>query len=187
MPSSYEAVAHYTPDPGCLIEIGSERGGGSTAYLNDYALHHGLTFYTVDIDAEVYDGIRHNYGDAAIHSRGLDFLHLVQQPISVAYLDGFDWIYDPNSDITAIQIPQYRYMGLELTNDNCQKEHLLEAEVVEQKSADRSLVIFDDTYLIEDGIFTGKGGTAAAFLLDHGYEHVLESSPGGAVFYREKK
>lgn len=79
-----------------LLEIGSERGEGSTNWLFNYAQRMGLHFITVDFSRDIYERAREIVGSRAFHITGEDFLDLGSPPslVSFAYLDNVDWIWD---------------------------------------------------------------------------------------------
>lgn len=185
---AYRYLTLYDPDPGCLIEIGSERGEGSTAFLADYARKHRLRFYTADIDPDTHRAARQITSGARLVS-GVELLHRLRTPVSVAYLDGFDWIPDraDTEPWIADQRRRYHHLGYELRNDNCQQTHLAEAQLVAERATERCVVVLDDTWL--DDHWTGKGGLAVPFLQSKGFEVVAHagcepSSLGYAVMRR---
>lgn len=185
---AYRLLALYEPAPGALVEVGSERDEGSTAYLAPYAKTHGLRFYTADIDPEVYEVAR-RITDGARLCSGRELLKRLRT-ISIAYLDGFDWIprgHESERWITN-QARRYRTLGYELTNDTCQREHLEEAHLVAQKAAKRCVVICDDTFQTSEG-WSGKGGLAVPYLEIAGFRVVHceppeEASLGAVVMRR---
>jgi hypothetical protein len=109
-------------DQGAWVEIGVDRGEGSTAWFADLAKNHATQFYAVDADPNqiqrsletlskskevlinpLTGGIQHTYDPVPphiklVHARGEIFLSQLhdQQPdlrISLVYLDNFDWDY----------------------------------------------------------------------------------------------
>lgn len=157
---AYRLLALYDPAPGVLVEIGSERGEGSTAYLASYAARHDLEFATADIDPETSrQALEITLG--AWHGTGASLLRKLKAPISIAYMDGFDWIPDGQGCERWIEEQRERYaeLGVDMNNDACQREHLKEARLIAKKAAERCVVICDDTFRESDG-WSGKGGLA---------------------------
>lgn len=173
---AYRHLALYDPAPGCLIEVGSERGEGSTAWLHTYAQRHSLRFYTADIDPSVHQQARTITAGARLMT-GAELLRRIRSPISIAYLDGFDWTPKGMEREGWIleQRCRYRELGLEMTNKNSQAEQLAEALLVTERAAASAVVICDDTWHNER--WDGKGGLAVPHLLDHGFRVVDSADP----------
>jgi len=167
---AYRYLALYEPDPGCLVEVGSERGEGSTEWLDRYARAHGLRFYTADIDPETYAKARDITPGARL-CPGRVLLKRVKS-VSIAYLDGFDWMPSKEASQTWAlkQRARYRRLGVEQTNEASEREHLCEAELVAAKATKRCAVICDDTFW--EGRWQGKGAQAVPYLLNEGFEVV---------------
>jgi hypothetical protein len=165
---AYRYLSLYEPDPGCIVEIGSERGEGSTAWLTRYANRHGLGFYTADIDPGAHERAKKITANAYLLP-GVTMLAALADPISIAYMDGFDWIPDHAQHEPWIQDQRalYRQLGRDLTNEACQAEHLAEATLISERAAKRCVVICDDTWF--DGQWTGKSGLAVPYLEEHGF------------------
>lgn len=187
---AYRLLSLYEPDPGWLIEVGSERGEGSTAWLRDYAGRTGLGFTTCDIDPAQYAEAERIAPGHAICGRGRDVI-AQSKPVSVAYLDGFDFIppgYEGDVFI-AEQRERYGELGLTLSNGRCHAEHLAEAKALLSRANRRCVAICDDTYQGPRGGWKGKGATAVPYLLQHGFtliavEEPVETSLGAAVLRR---
>lgn len=157
---AYVAVDDVTFRPGeVAVEIGSERGEGSTAYIRDAMPR----FYSVDIDPAEPAGV--------IRMDGAKFLTALDRPIKFAYLDSFDWIPAGLEDEPWIheQVRDYAARGVTMSNVNCQAAHLEQARMVAAKAAPGCVIVIDDTFSTAGG-FSGKGGTAVPWLLAHGYE-----------------
>lgn len=175
---AYRYLSLYEPAPGCLIEIGSERGEGSTEFLAAYAELHSLRFYTTDIDPDAYEAAKRLTDGASLGS-GEDMLIHLDGPISVAYMDGFDWIprHHESEPWIADQRARYTQLGFELNNEICQQTHLREAQLIAKRATNRCVVIVDDTWT--EANWTGKGGLAVPYLLDHGFTVVIDDQPEG--------
>lgn len=167
---AYRLLSLYEPDPGWLVEVGSERGEGSTAWLRDYAERTGLGFTTCDIDPAQHAEAERIAPGHAICGRGRDVIAQTK-PISAAYLDGFDFIppgREGDGFITE-QRDRYDELGFTLSNGRCHAEHLAEAKALERRANRRCVVICDDTWQGPRGGWKGKGATAVPYLLRHGF------------------
>ncbi len=166
---AFTLLALYKPDPGYLVEVGSDRGEGSTAWLYDYAQRTGLSFLTADIDPVRVESADKLAPGSARHMEGQDLLRKTE-PISVAYLDGFDIIPDGGDDAGFIldQRERYRVLGHPFGNRFSHAAQLAEAEALEPRTTPRCAVICDDTFEGPNG-WEGKGAKAVPFLLDKGF------------------
>lgn len=166
--------------PGCILEIGSERGEGSTGYLANLALERKERFITVDPDPEVYQRVSkvvHAYqmtGEQFMKGVFPDF----GENVAFAYLDNFDWIWKGFEEESFIikQVKDYKKRGVELNNTNSQKAHLRQSELINDFTFEGALILFDDTWPTGDG-YDGKGGTAVPYLLENGWTDFLHSTP----------
>lgn len=172
---------------GSVVEIGTERGEGSTQYLINACKKAGNKFYTVDFD---YNAPTFSEANQYRMMGELFFEdHFPkEEKICFAYLDGFDWIYDePDGwipDWIPDQIEYYSRYGLEMNNENSQLSHLTLTKAVAEHAAEKCVIVFDDTfYDYFTGDPGGKGGTAIYWLLEQGW-HDIEISEGGAVAFR---
>lgn len=169
---AYRLLTLYDPDPGCIVEIGSERGEGSTAWLARYADRYGLEFHTADIDPGAYDRALKITANAYLLP-GVTMLKALAGPVSIAYMDGFDWIpaHAASEPWIQDQAALYRQLGRDLNNESCQAEHLAEAKLINTLAAPRCVVICDDTWFENDG-WTGKSGLAIPYLEGEGFKVV---------------
>jgi hypothetical protein len=153
-------------DRGAVVEIGSERGEGSTDFLAELAQRHGVDFYSIDIIK------RHELTTVA---DGAEWLASFDGEIQLAYLDNFDYVFPEIEGASWVveQAVEYESMGRLLTNDNSEAEHLAQAMLVHDLSFGGSVVLIDDTY-ISDGRLTGKGALAVPWLTEHGWQLVNE-------------
>jgi hypothetical protein len=221
MGTYYKQVEQYIDqiDLGAWIEIGVDRGEGSTKFFADMAENKATKFYGVDADEGQIararavlsaqgkmvlgtDGQFHlvagNLPDhiELTHSFGETFLqNFAPQPVSMVYLDNFDWDYwvgGQEESFVPAQKQHYRdYMGTEMTNINSQKAHLAQAMLLMPMMADNSIIVCDDTwYHPNEGVFIGKCSAVIPFLMLHGFE--LMHSNGyrqnsGAILGKFKK
>jgi hypothetical protein len=192
-------------DTGCWVELGVDRGEGSTRWFSDLARTRATKFYGVDMDPDQISRARYNLansraasfapdgsmtmqpGDLDPHielvvGKGEDFL--LQLPaterISLMYLDNFDWDYwlgrEEESFVAGVKQRYRDTINVEMTNINSQLTHLLQAMYALSRMTPNSLVICDDTWLMpEEGIFSGKCSAVIPFLTLHGYQLLYNS------------
>jgi len=179
----------------CVVEIGSERGEGSTAYFRDWVSVHGVDFHTVDVtDDALRHFINHNGGPGDIkfhitetgHAWCRDVLPTLGKQISVLYLDNFDWIDPVNLQYQWLhdQIAAYAARGVVMNNENSQEEHRLQTLYCLPHMAPRSIIIIDDSWpdTTSPTGWGGKCGTAIPMMLDAGYQILIDQ--GKMVLYR---
>jgi len=201
MGTYYRQVEQYIDriDHGAWIEIGVDRGEGSTKFFADLAKTKATKFYGVDADenqinraqsvlasqGQMVLGANGQFYLAGgnlpehielVHSFGETFLeNLMPQPVSLVYLDNFDWDYWVGGEEEAfvpIQKQHYRdYMKTEMTNINSQKAHLAQAMLLMPMMCDNSIIVCDDTwYHPKEGVFIGKCSAVIPYLLLNGFE-----------------
>ena len=105
---------------------------------------------------------------------GEEFLRTqLTEKICYAYLDNFDYIYDPNNLPWWVegQIKRYQQLGVEMNNTNSQHAHLLQAKMCVANAQDRCVIQLDDTFK-HGNTWSGKGGTAVPYLVDQGWKIV---------------
>lgn len=173
-----------------IVEIGSERGEGSTKYLSDIAEQKGIDFYSIDVDAAVINRVPDSKVKFEIVTSGhqwcKDILPTINKKIKILYLDNFDWIYagKENSLQVKQQIDEYALRGVEMNNDASAEEHRLQLYYAMPFLSDECLVIMDDTFYDinkkEKGhspqdCYSGKCGTCISMLIENKF--VLENIP----------
>ena len=162
----YNLIDNYNLT-GSVVEIGTERGEGSTDYLSKACKKTGNKFYTIDFDINVP-----RFKDAEQYfmtgEKFFDSVFPEDEKICFAYLDGFDWIWEPEEEVQPLwiteQIDYYKTYGIEMNNDNSQLSHLNITKEVEKHAADKCIILFDDTFHTGSH-YDGKGGTACHWLL----------------------
>jgi hypothetical protein len=147
-----------------ILEVGAERGEGSSAFLARVAHHWGIRFVNVD-------------PDITTHATVIGFAEVVPLPdhVRFAYLDGHDWPYSwhlSNPNIIGKLIMQYAERGQELTREASASSHLKIVQRLLPHFTDRSTVVLDDTWR-RGKIWSGKGTLAMPFLLDHGWNLIV--------------
>lgn len=148
---AYPLIENYARSvTASIIEIGGERGEGSTSFLRAFAERKSIPFHTVDM---VNTGMT-----------GEDWLRQVfpakRERVSFAYLDNFDWTYESirNEPWLLKQIDDYAKAGVVMNNDNSMAVHLEQTQLLEPFAAEDCAILFDDTWPLPGGRWTGKGG-----------------------------
>ena len=193
-----------TIDNGSWVEIGVDRGEGSTKYFADLCQARGVEFYGVDVDADqIGRATRNLMVDEVlpdhvklVQAKGEDFLRDLDPSvkISLAYLDNFDWDYwlgGPEEAFVAGVKQKYRdLMRIEMTNLSSQQTHLLQAILLMNRMTNNSIIVCDDTwYHPHEGVYIGKCSAAIPFLMLQGYRHLHNDGyrqNSGAIFGRFK-
>lgn len=177
---AYTIIEQYkTHLEGSVIEIGSDRGEGSTRYLFEFCKRNHLNFYTIDIDEAVHEGVL-SFCDTAFRMSGQYFLDYLfpdfNEKICFAYLDNFDYIFKSieGKDWVNKQIEHYKSKNLTMNNYNSKRHHLEQAKRLISHAADTCFVLFDDTWELkhprtDDRCYDGKGGFAIPYLLSCGF------------------
>ena len=71
---------------------------------------------------------------------------------------------------------EYEAAGYVLNNGKSQAAHLAQARMVYERCTPRCIIIFDDTFPLGNGLYSGKGGAAMRFLLSHERFEVVSQS-----------
>jgi hypothetical protein len=228
----YQLLDSVSPNS-VFLEIGSERGEGSTKYLSNLAKYHNVDFFTVDIDNKInvdeilkkqwktfYQNVRdeswesnainidalsndkksecidlHGWNNIQqntinqvqdlycqdhvtfYHSSGSDWCKKyktdIGRPISLLYLDNFDYIWDCENipDDIMRQIIETN-ANIETHNQDCQIEHLTQLMCIEPFLDKNCIIGLDDTYQYNK-CWIGKSGPGVVYLLSLGYNIVF--------------
>jgi hypothetical protein len=169
-----------------FVEIGSERGEGSTSYFSTLAKQFNQKLITVDVDknvssrlitqtpTDIYDNIQ--FVTASGSSWAKDTFPTYNKKITCLYLDNFDYNWDVQNcgsimmiEMIKEQQREYLSRGIVMNNLNCQAEHLLQMLSLIPYMSDTSIIICDDTYRFNDDCFLGKCGAVIPLLITHGY------------------
>lgn len=182
---AYTKIKDIGPMNGVVIEIGSERGEGSTKFLSNFCLKNNLDFYSIDFEKEAYDRASIIEGVKAYNTTGEIFLRVIfpkfNHMISFAYLDGFDFILPGmREQIVRNQRKVYSSYGFNLSNNNSMKSHLLISELILQYASDKCYIIIDDTWFNGKN-YKGKGGLAVPFLLENDFK-IIECGTNKNIF-----
>jgi hypothetical protein len=183
--SHHYILQHLDQLEGSIVEIGCGRGEGSTDFYAGLVV--GVTkfkHHAVDFDREAYT-VAQSYADQIENSfaymmTGEEFLQSVfptlNEKVCYAYLDKFDWNYDTSTEQWwhIEQKKQYAKYGITMNNENSQLAHLTQTQLLLSHCAKKCIIHFDDTYYTN--MWTGKGGTAVPFLLEHNWKIVYNNN-----------
>lgn len=187
----YQQVGQYLYgmfDGEVIVEIGSDRWEGSSAYFADLANTHGMRLITVDLDAEA--GVRLRRTIAPQHVPGVEFVQAdgvtwskqySGPTIRALYLDNFDWDWNTNrpSDMIQQQQQWYSAQGLVMNNLNSQAVHLAQMMNLMPHMSKSGEICVDDTYEY-NGVYIGKGGAVVPYLMSQGF-HMLAARDYGVI------
>ena len=160
-----------------IVEIGSDRWEGSSAYFADLADTHDMKFVSVDLDGDARRRIQrtinpeHASITEFVHAEGTAWSAGYQGPqIKVLYLDNFDWDWrtDRQQSMIQDQVRWYADQGIVMNNINSQAAHITQMVNLLPHMSARCLVCVDDTYEY-NGVFIGKGGAVVPYLLGQGF------------------
>ena len=165
---------------GVFVEIGSDRFEGSTTILANLAKEHGTKLISVDLSDNAKNRLQHTTDNVEFVTQlGSDWAQnfsTTGTDIAVLYLDNFDYMYDIKEISThngiKKQIAEYAEQGIVMNNVNCQTEHMKQLLALCGLFHQDTIVIFDDTYKLND-CWVGKCGPCVIYLLTLGYE-ILE-------------
>ena len=192
---AFKLVTKYLDQlEGAIVEIGSERGEGSTSFFAGLMYSQSkFNFYTVDVNKKQFDEVD-EYTELlpnvhAYHMKGVDFLRdifpTLNKKICYAYLDNFDWCWSlddgqPIEPRLQKEMDLYRSHGQELTHQNSQLAHLEQTQLLLPYVSDRCLIQFDDTWM-HNWQFSGKGGLAVPWLIEQGWSPVVTDCRGMSI------
>lgn len=177
-----------------IVEIGSDRWEGSSAYFADLANTHSMKFISVDLDEDARNRLRktialeHTHLVEFVQAEGTAWSKSYQgSPIRVLYLDNFDWDWRTDRKQTMIQdqIQWYHARGIVMNNINSQTAHVTQMVNLLPRMSQRCLVCIDDTYEY-NGVYIGKGGAVVPYLLGQGFG-ILAAEDYGVILGRGYK
>jgi hypothetical protein len=177
-----------------IVEIGSDRWEGSSAYFADLAHTHDMKFITVDLDEQARHRLHRTTAPEHLHlvefvpAEGTAWTASYQGPkIRVLYLDNFDWDWrtDQQQSMIQEQMQWYQARGIAMTNINCQTAHITQMVNLLPHMSQHCVVCVDDTY-VYNGVYIGKGGAVVPYLLGQGFG-LLESHDYGVILGRGYK
>jgi cephalosporin hydroxylase len=174
-----------------IVEIGSDRWEGSSAYFADLANTHGMQFITVDLDPGA--GLRLRKTIALEHVSLVEFVQTEGtawskqysgSAIKALYLDNFDWDWSTNrhSEMIEQQREWYSSQGITMSNLASQTSHITQMVNLLPHMSAQCVICVDDTYEY-NGVFIGKGGAVVPYLLGQGFD-LIEASDYGVILGR---
>ena len=184
----YKDINNFLPQTlhGVFVEIGSDRGEGSTQILAEVAQQHNTRLITVDISSKAQSRLSHTLSNtdfvvASGSAWAQDFAN-THTNIAVLYLDNFDYIWDIDSVSAAIrqQMHDYAGQGIVMSNQNCQIEHMRQMVALTPLLSPDAVVAFDDTYCVND-CWIGKCGPAVVYLQSLGWTVVHQTLDCGVI------
>jgi len=196
----YQDVHNYVSTFGpeeIIVEIGSDRWEGSSAYFAQMAKDNSTKLYTCDLDAECESRLRRHipvelhpyyefYNENGTYFAAQMMSRLSKQYIKVLYLDNYDWDWniEIENSMIAKQRTWYTLQGIEMNNLDCQTQHLNQMLHLMPLMSRDAVVCLDDTYR-HNGVFIGKGGAVVPYLLAIGYT-ILEERDFGVILGRNQ-
>jgi hypothetical protein len=165
---------------GCVLEIGGERGEGSTRFLCALAEDRNRSFISIDIDPLITKASQDIVSGCdfalCVNDSGERYLeNWPHEPIGIAYLDNFDCTAKkvesgelPLPSHIIKQRQRYSELGLEMNNENCEEAHLKQSQGIHKNKSNLSFIVFDDTY--PEAGYSGKGCKAVPWLLGRGWK-----------------
>jgi len=155
------------------VEIGS---GSSTLPLAQKSKELELNFVSVDLSSE-YISLRQKLAEIDpnfkfMMLKGEDFLRSYTDPISIAYLDGYDTAqlgWAPPLDMQS----RYKSIGGWAGNESSWQMHETCAKLVDKLLVSGGLICIDDNWR-KDGAWSyrSKGRLALPYLISNGYKEV---------------
>jgi hypothetical protein len=169
-----------------ILEIGSDQNEGSTEFFNGLSVNWEIPFYTVDVVIEPQRRLAHldhiiwQVETGSVWTKTV--LPTLNKQIKVFYLDNYDWANPgPNADTIRTS---YAFRNVDWSNLGSQVEHLAQIINCMPYMAEQSLVICDDTPLVEASeTYTGKCGAVVPYLLCNGYK-ILYTGNNGVILAR---
>lgn len=180
--------SHITdvPPDSIFVEIGSDRYEGSTEELNRLAGMYQTRLITVDILPEASKRLSRQLTNTEfVVAAGAQWTRDYSgPPIACLYLDNFDYMWSVDEQYTnehiRRQLEDYRLLGLQMTNQNCQQEHMSQMIGLYPHLTQDAVVMFDDTYLLND-CWIGKCGPAVVYLQAQGWTVVEQTTDCGVI------
>jgi hypothetical protein len=194
MGSVFKEIKNYIqPGPGVYVEIGSDRGEGSTQELAELAQRNGTKLITVDISDRARGRLQTQLpevefvvADGASWAR--EFAHFNSDTdVACVYLDNFDYIWDINEVRPAIKMQMHEYAsrGVAMTNQQCQLEHMRQIVELYSLLTPTATVVLDDTFLKND-CWMGKSAGVVLYLLAKNWQVVHQTLDCGVILQRQK-
>lgn len=185
----YILYGEYDPVSDIIVEIGSERGEGSTAFFDHYSKQYQIPFYSIDISSEAKNKLTHLKNTNFVIDSGSNWANNIlptyNKKIKILYLDNYDWNHRPNEeDQTGLKNMYKESFNIEWNNLNCVAEHLNQIIGCYPYMAEKSIVICDDTPMLNHNrIYIGKCAAVIPFLISRNYR-IVYSQNNGVILVR---
>jgi hypothetical protein len=171
---AYLQIQKYDLPEGIAVEVGTDRGEGSTGWLAEYLADKTTKFYTIDSCPYAARSLLGRDDVTVICAPGEKWLDVLPADtvIAFAYLDGYDI---EREDHTERWEAEYKYMGYPNghTAEMCVTSCLMQAMSIHERSTKGTIIILDDTAFHWHTVF-GKGALAVPYLISQGFV-VLEN------------
>jgi hypothetical protein len=164
-----------------FLEIGSTReqiyGQGSTEIIAKYCEKNKINFVSVDVDNRNVERLRKKLSHLkyfkSVCDKGENYLRITNKKFDCIYLDAFDIERSvKNKSRDNFYLKEY---GSSITNEKSEMIHLEIVKNLEKKLNDKSIIVFDDTF-INKNLYIGKGGKAIPYLLSLGFKIISKNS-----------
>lgn len=185
-------ILDYLPSlaEGILLEIGSDRGEGSTQFFAGLVYGTDRELYAVDPSDVVEKNVKYLVNKISnmyfFKNTGENFLQNFDKKIAYAYLDNYDWNSWEDEPVETWEpwvvemINEYTLRGEKHSNEKCKQVHLFQTKLIVALASKRCIIQFDDTYGNLDEHLLGKGAYAIPWLIEQGWKTVYISDQGGA-------
>ena len=184
----YTRVVEHLDLKGIAVEAGSGTDHGSTPFLAEHFIWQKIEFHTADPDPIAYRKVI-DFDGVIAHNERAEKVIAGLNNICFGYLDGYDI-----GDVDKEESYQNRYRRIgygDFSLRECAESHLKQAMLIEERSADKCVVIFDDTNFRWNKI-RGKGALAVPYLIAKGFQPIdafeeMEDSYAAWVVLRRDK
>ena len=168
-------------DTGDILEIGMDRGEGSTPWFINYAKRKGIRYVGCDImrQKQMTQLLNNPPEHCEFHIMpGEDYLRSVldsDQKFSTVYLDNFDWNYwgEKGNGLITNQKKDYEAHHPhcpQFDNVHSQAAHLNQCILLTACLTPNAVVVCDDTWYDADNlVYLGKCGAAIPYLVSIGF------------------
>jgi hypothetical protein len=174
-----------------FVEIGSDRYEGSTEFFAELAIKNNTVLHTVDISNKAQQRLTRNRDIPEViwhQAIGSDWaahtFPSLDKKIALLYLDNFDYDWEISRHTQNIELQKKDYLetfSIDMTNENCQIEHLKQMLALYPYMSNHSIVVCDDTYQFND-CWIGKCGPVVVYLLANGYKIITKEAGGDAGY-----
>jgi hypothetical protein len=184
----FEKIKNQIELNSLFVEIGSDRGSGSTYYLQQLAEETRNLFVTVDVDSILLNA---KIRSATMTGEEWVVTELPKETrkVGLVFLDNFDWLISPIAvrqgsagPDTYNLISEYKNKHMELNNINSTVAHTKQILGLLPFMHPKCTVLLGDTKfnMVSDS-FSGKGAAAVYILLAEGFTVLSASSKSNYI------